>query len=45
MLTVLLVFLVAAVLTAVAAAMGRCPLYVPVILLCVVEAVQILPLK
>ena len=45
MLTVLIVFLIVAVATAVAAAMGRCPLWIPVIALCVVEAVQILPLK
>jgi hypothetical protein len=45
MLTVLLVFLVAAIAVTIAAAMGKAPLYVAVLLLCVVEAVQILPLK
>jgi hypothetical protein len=45
MLTVLLVFLVAAIAVTIAAAMGKVPLYVAVLLLCVVEAVQILPLK
>ena len=45
MLTVVLVFLLAAIAVAVAAAMGKAPLWVAVILLCVVEAVQVLPLK
>ena len=45
MLTVVLVFLLAAVATALASIMGKVPLYVPVLLLCVVEALQILPLK
>jgi hypothetical protein len=45
MLTVVLVFLIAAIAVAVAAAMGKAPLYVAVLLLCVVEAVQVLPLK
>jgi hypothetical protein len=45
MLTVVLVFLIAAIAVAIAAAMGKAPLYVAVLLLCVVEAVQVLPLK
>jgi hypothetical protein len=45
MLTVLVIFLFVAVATAIASAMGRCPVWVPIIALCVVEAVQILPLK
>ena len=45
MLTVVLVFLIAAIAVAIASAMGKAPLYVAVLLLCVVEAVQVLPLK
>ena len=45
MLTVLGIFLLAAIAVAIAAGMGRAPLWVAVVLLCVVEAVQILPLK
>ena len=45
MLTVVLVFLVAAIAVAIAAGMGKAPLWVAVVLLCVVEAVQVLPLK
>ena len=45
MLTVVLVFLIAAIAVSIAAAMGKAPLWAAVLLLCVVEAVQILPLK
>jgi hypothetical protein len=45
MLTVVLVFLLAAIITAIASIMGKVPLWVSVVLLCVVEAVQVLPLK
>lgn len=45
MLTVVLVFLLAAIVAAVAAALNKAPLWVAVVLLCVVEAVQVLPLK
>jgi hypothetical protein len=43
MITVLTIFLFAAIAVAIASAMGKAPLWVAVILLCVVEAVQILP--
>lgn len=43
-LTVLFVLIVAAFLTALAAAAGKCPLWVSVILLCIVELVRVLPL-
>jgi hypothetical protein len=45
MLTVVLVFLLAAIVAAVASALGKAPLWIAVVLLCVVEAVQVLPLK
>lgn len=44
-LTVLVIFLLAAVITAVLSFIGKCPVQVPVILLCVVEAIQVLPIK
>lgn len=43
MLTVMLIVVVAAFITAVAAAIGHCPLWVSVILLCVAELLQVLP--
>jgi hypothetical protein len=43
MLTVTVIFLLAAITTAIVAAIGKCPLWVPVILLCVVEALQVFP--
>ena len=43
MLTVTFILLIAAFLTVVAAMMNKCPLYVSVLLLCILELVQILP--
>ena len=43
MLSVLLVLVLAAFVTAVVAAIGKCPLWVAVILLCVVELLRVLP--
>jgi hypothetical protein len=44
MLTVLFVLIVAAFGTAIASAIGKCPVWVPLILLCVVELIRVLPL-
>ena len=43
MLTVILVLILAAFITAIVAAIGKCPLWVAVILLCVVEMMRVLP--
>lgn len=43
MLTVTVLFLLGAVVAAVAAAMGKCPEWVALILLCVVVALMVLP--
>jgi hypothetical protein len=43
-LTVLLVLALAALVTAIAEAMGKCPGWVPVIILCLIALVQSLPL-
>lgn len=43
MLSVLVIFLLGAIIAAIASAIGKCPLWVSVVLLCVVEALQILP--
>lgn len=43
MLTVTSVLLVGAFVTAIASALGKCPLWVSVVLLCVIEALQIWP--
>jgi len=45
MLTVQVIFLVGAIVAAVVGAMGKCPWWVSVILLCVVVAVGVIPLK
>jgi hypothetical protein len=45
MLTVLFVLIAAAFITSIASVMGKCPLWVAVILLCVVDLIQVLPLK
>jgi hypothetical protein len=45
MLTISLIFLLAAFVTAIASALGKCPLFVPVILLCVLEALQVIPIR
>ena len=44
MLTVMLVLLLAAFGCTLAAAMGKCPIWVPVLLLCVIELVRQLPI-
>lgn len=44
MLTVILTLVVGAFLTTIAAAVSKCPLWVPVLLLCVVELLRTLPL-
>jgi hypothetical protein len=44
MLTVLLILAIIALITAIAAAMGRCPISVPVILVCIIELLRELPL-
>ncbi len=43
--TVLLVLVLGALIAAIVSAMGKCPLWVSVILLCVVAAIQVIPLK
>lgn len=45
MITVLFVLVVGALIPAIVSAMGKCPLWVSVILLCIVAAVQVMPLK
>ena len=45
MLTVSLILIVGALIAAIASAMGKAPLWVAVILLCVVLALQVLPVK
>ena len=45
MLSVMFVLVLGALIAAIVAAMGKCPLWVAVILLCIVEAIQVLPLK
>jgi hypothetical protein len=45
LITVVSIFLFIAIAVAIASAMGKAPLWVAVIALCVVEAVQVLPLK
>jgi hypothetical protein len=45
MLSVALILVIGALIAAIAAAMGKTPLWVSVILLCVVAAIQVLPLK
>lgn len=42
-LTVVFVLIIAAFLTAIISAAGKCPLWVSVVLLCVVELVRVLP--
>ena len=44
MLTVILVLILGAFLTAIIAAAGKCPLWVSVVLLCIVEMIRVLPL-
>lgn len=45
MITVALVLVIGALVAAIVAAMGKCPLWVSVILLCVVAALGVLPIK
>lgn len=45
MLTISLVLLLCAFVTAVANALGKCPTFVPVILLCLLQALQVLPIR
>jgi len=45
MLTITFVLVVGALIAAIASAMGKTPLWVSVILLCIVAAIQVLPLK
>jgi hypothetical protein len=45
MLSVALILVVGALIAAIASAMGKAPLWVAVILLCVVAAIQVLPLN
>lgn len=45
MLTVTLILVVAALIVAILSAMGKAPLWVAVILIAIVQALQVLPLK
>lgn len=45
MLTVMFVLVAAAFVCTVVAALGKCPVWVPVLLLCVIELLHVLPLK
>jgi hypothetical protein len=43
--TVILFLVIAAFICAIVSALGKCPLWSAVILLCVVELIQVLPIK
>jgi hypothetical protein len=45
MITVALILVIGALIAAIVSAMGKCPLWVSVILLCVVVALDVLPIK
>lgn len=45
MLTVMFVLIAAAFVCAILSAIGKCPIWVPVILLCIVALFQVMPLK
>jgi len=45
MLTVMFIMVLGALVAAIVSAMGKCPLWVSVILLCVAMAIQVLPVK
>ena len=45
MLTVSLLLIVGALVAAIVSAMGKCPLWVAVVLLCVAQALTVLPVK
>lgn len=44
MLTIIGVLAIAALIATIVSIMGKCPLYVPVLLLCVIAALQVIPL-
>jgi hypothetical protein len=44
MLTVIIIVLLGAFVTCIASAMGKCPLWIPVVLLCIVGLLEHLPL-
>jgi hypothetical protein len=45
MLTISIVLLLCAFVTVIASALGKCPIFVPVLLLCLLEALQVLPIR
>jgi len=45
MLTVMIVLVAAAFVCTIVSAIGKCPLWVAVVLLCVIELIRVLPLK
>jgi hypothetical protein len=45
MMSVALILVIGALIAAIVSAMGKCPLWVSVILLCVVAALDVLPIK
>jgi len=45
MLTVTFILIIGALIAAIVSAMGKCPLWVSVILLCIVMALQVLPVR
>jgi hypothetical protein len=45
MFTVTFILIIGALIAAIVSAMGKCPLWVSVILLCIVMALQVLPVK
>jgi hypothetical protein len=45
MITITYIFLVGAIIAAIVGAMGKCPWYVSVLLLCIVVAIGVIPLK
>ena len=44
MLSVSLLLIVGALIAAIVSAMGKCPLWVAVVLLCIIEALRVMPL-
>lgn len=44
MLTIIGLLVLGALIATIASMMGKCPLYVPVLLLCIVEGLRVLPL-
>lgn len=45
MLTIAVVLVLCAFVTAVANALGKCPTFVPIILLCLLAALQVIPIR